>query len=104
MTARDPHAAPGSVSLCCREATRLISESLDRELSVKERVALRLHLLTCRSCIRFRAHLRAIRRMLARSFGETFIEQEEASANAPMPVQLSSKARRRMEDAIAERL
>ena len=34
----------------CKEVTRLISQGLDRELSLGERVALRLHFTICRGC------------------------------------------------------
>lgn len=36
--------------LSCREETVLMSQSLDRSLSVRERFGLRLHLLFCKGC------------------------------------------------------
>ena len=36
--------------LSCRQASRLITARLDRELDVFERVALRLHLSICDAC------------------------------------------------------
>jgi predicted anti-sigma-YlaC factor YlaD len=36
--------------LSCRRATELLSEQLDRELSLKETAALKAHLLVCRGC------------------------------------------------------
>jgi hypothetical protein len=39
--------------LSCRHATRLISERLDRSLSLAERLRVRLHLLLCPPCHRF---------------------------------------------------
>jgi Putative zinc-finger len=41
------------LGLSCREASRLISESLDRELSRRERWSLRMHTLLCTACQRF---------------------------------------------------
>ena len=38
--------------ISCREAGRLLSESLERDLSLWERVKLRLHLLICSACSR----------------------------------------------------
>lgn len=38
------------MKLTCRESSQLISQSLDRRLSLKERVYLRYHLLICKSC------------------------------------------------------
>jgi hypothetical protein len=34
----------------CREVTQLVSEGLDRDLAVGERLAMRLHFLICRGC------------------------------------------------------
>ena len=34
----------------CKEATQLMSQRLDRNLSFRERLGLRLHLLICRGC------------------------------------------------------
>jgi len=33
--------------LSCKEATRLVSESLGRELPVRQRLSLRFHLMMC---------------------------------------------------------
>ena len=40
--------------LSCQEATQLVSQGLDRRLALRERVALRLHLLICDGCTEFR--------------------------------------------------
>ena len=39
--------------ITCEEATRLISESLDRKLPLGRRIGLRIHLLMCKLCPRF---------------------------------------------------
>ena len=39
--------------ITCEEASRLISESLDRKLPMGRRIALRIHLLMCKLCPRF---------------------------------------------------
>ena len=36
--------------LSCKEVTRLVSQGLDRELTLGERTALRLHLAICEGC------------------------------------------------------
>ena len=38
------------MNLSCKEATRLMSQAQDRELSLGERAALQLHLAICRGC------------------------------------------------------
>lgn len=46
--------------LSCKEVTRLASESLDRDLSFKEHVAMKLHLMMCRMCQRYSKQLKFI--------------------------------------------
>jgi hypothetical protein len=41
----------------CRLATRLISDAHERELDRLERIGLRIHLMGCRSCRRYRTQL-----------------------------------------------
>ena len=36
--------------LSCKEATRIVSEGLDRDLGVEERLRLKAHLAICRGC------------------------------------------------------
>ena len=66
---------PGAVwrllHLPCREASRLASESLDRDLGTLDRLALRSHLLCCSACRRYRRQIGllrdAMRRLAARA-------------------------------------
>jgi hypothetical protein len=53
------------LSLSCREASRLISESLDRELTRREQWSLRFHKALCRPCQRFATQIKAIRECMA---------------------------------------
>jgi hypothetical protein len=46
--------------LSCKQASQLISQSLEQPLAMRERFALKLHLLICRYCRRFRQQLQAI--------------------------------------------
>lgn len=46
--------------LSCKDTTKLLSQSLDAELSLPQRLALRLHLAICRNCRNFREHLALI--------------------------------------------
>lgn len=47
--------------LSCREASRLISDALDRPLQRYERVSLHLHLLLCANCRHFRGQMAVLR-------------------------------------------
>ena len=46
--------------LSCKQASQLISQSLEQPLVMRERFALKLHLLICKYCRRFRQQLQAI--------------------------------------------
>ena len=48
----------------CREVHRLVSEGMDRELSLVERTRTRLHLLVCVSCTRFDAQMGLLRQAM----------------------------------------
>ena len=52
--------------LNCKEATRLVSQGLDRRLGLAERLALRLHLLICDGCTNFSRQVAFLRRALSR--------------------------------------
>ncbi len=47
--------------LSCREETQLMSQRLDRPLSLGERFGLRLHLLFCRGCRATQQHFAFLR-------------------------------------------
>jgi len=46
--------------LSCKEATRLVSERLDRELPFWRRMGLRLHVVMCRGCSRYTRQITAL--------------------------------------------
>jgi hypothetical protein len=52
--------------LSCKEATRLVSEGLDRKLGFAERLALRLHLAICDGCSNFKKQVGFLRRAIQR--------------------------------------
>jgi hypothetical protein len=45
----------------CRELVPLLSESLDRRLSLRERLELRLHLFVCAWCARYLEQIKFLR-------------------------------------------
>jgi len=71
--------------LSCRHATRLISDGLDRSLSLVECLGLGVHLLGCPPCRRFRRSARGLQRALA---------------SPPTDVRLPAEARARIERAL----
>jgi predicted anti-sigma-YlaC factor YlaD len=80
------------LTLPCEGMTRLASESLDRDLTRLERVALRSHLLYCGACRRFVQQVAVLRRAVRRI---------EAGAPLPGPG-LPDDARDRIKRALRE--
>lgn len=76
--------------LSCKEATRLVSESFDRTLPLNQRIALRVHLLLCKFCNRYRKHLLLIREAIRRH-----PDRVESHEEPPSP-SLSPEARERI--------
>jgi hypothetical protein len=52
--------------LSCKEATRLMSQGLDRSLPFGRRVALRVHLAICEGCTNFDKQILFLRKAIAR--------------------------------------
>jgi len=48
----------------CREVHRLVSEGMDRELSLVERARMRVHLMVCEACTRFNGQMDLLRRAM----------------------------------------
>lgn len=52
--------------LSCKEASRLVSQGLDRKLGFGERVALRVHLTICDGCTNFKDQVAFLRKAVSR--------------------------------------
>jgi predicted anti-sigma-YlaC factor YlaD len=52
--------------LSCKEAARLVSQRLDRELGFGERVMLRVHLTICDGCTNFKDQVALLRQAMSR--------------------------------------
>jgi predicted anti-sigma-YlaC factor YlaD len=48
----------------CKEVHRLVSEGLDRDLSLAERARMRAHLLICHACRNFNGQMALMRRAM----------------------------------------
>lgn len=79
--------------LSCREISRLYSESMDRKLSVRQRMSLWMHLRLCRLCSGFTENLQALRQIARRCAKDVKqdVKQDEAPAES-----LSPEARQRI--------
>lgn len=78
----------------CREVSRLVSESMDRDLPLRHRLSMRLHLLMCSLCSRFHRQTLFLRDA-AHFFGEA---SEEGTLFST--VRLSPAARLRIHQAL----
>ena len=45
------------MALSCKEASELLSQSIERRLSLRENLQLRLHLFLCAACAQFRRQM-----------------------------------------------
>ena len=80
----------------CRQTVMVISQSLERPLSLRERVKMKLHLWVCIWCVRYLEQLQLMRDTL-RARGARLPEDEETSAAS-----LSAEARERMKRALSQ--
>lgn len=62
--------------LNCHDATRLMSESQERPLSMIERMSLKLHLMMCTGCSNFKEQMGSIR-LMTRTFAKGKNGQEK---------------------------
>ena len=74
--------------LNCKQASELISQSMERRLSWGERWRLRWHLFLCEACTQFKRQMEFLRAAMQRSNGKLFT--------------LSSAARERMRNAMRQ--
>lgn len=77
--------------LTCKQASQLISKSLDRELTWRERLAVRAHLLICKYCKRFSQQLIVMRVALSRM--AKLVEMDDK-------IQLPTETKARITDSI----
>lgn len=66
--------------LSCKEVSQLVSESLDRDLPFWQRLQVRMHLLMCRFCSRFRKQI-----LFLRDAARHFVMASEDTGTAVSP-------------------
>jgi hypothetical protein len=54
------------MKLSCKAASHLMSEDLDRDLNLRQRASLRLHLFICKACSRVKTQLDFLHRAAPR--------------------------------------
>ena len=78
--------------LTCDEASKLLSDGMERTLTRPERIGLRLHLWICRACRRFRRQILLLRRLM-----HGLAQEDPPEDSAPG---LTEDSRARLRDAI----
>jgi len=79
----------------CKQASQLISQSLDRSLSLRERIALRFHTYICEACRRFGQHLNTLRVALKRMSANV-----ENDTNITMPSETKTRIAKSIESIV----
>ncbi len=77
--------------LDCKQTSQLISQSLDRSLTLRERFALQLHLFVCKYCKQFSQHLQTLR---------VALKQLTSSIENDNTVEMPSAAKKRITDLV----
>lgn len=60
----------------CKLATQLLSEKLDRNLSIKEKIALKMHITVCSACRKFGHHMEELRQI-----SKCYVKKSESNNN-----------------------
>ena len=80
--------------LSCKQASHLLSQSLDRRLTLRERIALRFHLAICDFCRRFSQQLQQL-------IANIRLQREQIEQDAA--IQLPPDARKRISNVLDSR-
>jgi hypothetical protein len=72
----------------CKRVTQLLSESLDRKLPLYQRMGMRIHLMMCKLCSRYREQL-----LFLRKTAHLYSERNE---DLDLSIQLSSEVGKRI--------
>lgn len=81
--------------LSCKEVSRLVSDSLDRELTFRQRVGVRLHLMMCGMCRAYEKQVLLLRN-IARLYGKKMTEGETSEGH------LSEEAKARIKQKLSD--
>ena len=83
----------------CQELTPILSQSLERRLTLRERLTLRLHFLICVYCARYLKQLRFMRHAVRAREAQPLADDAAADATPS----LTPEARERIRRALRER-
>lgn len=76
----------------CKKVTYLVSESLDRKLALHQRMGMRIHLVMCKFCSRYKEQLLFLRKT-ARLYSES---SEDLDRSIQMPSEVGKRIKESM--------
>lgn len=76
----------------CKKVTQLVSESLDRKLPLYQRMGMRIHLVMCKFCSRYKEQLLFLRK-IAHLYSKN-------SEDSNLSIQLSSEVGKRIRESM----
>ncbi len=83
--------------LSCKEVSRLVSDSMERELPLRKRISLRVHLMMCKLCKGYKRQILFLRDAM-RHYTASL------DSDTPQPKEaLSPEARKRIQNALKEK-
>jgi hypothetical protein len=80
-----------TITPSCRDMTHLLSQSMDRRLSVHKRLAIWLHLTICDHCVHFAGHLAFIRKV-----SRSILKYAEKTSSAGLPASAKERIKERV--------
>ena len=83
--------------LSCKETTRTISEGLDRKLTLRRRVALRLHVMMCSACRAYTRQVEGLNEHISACF------RRDHYSRLPESQRLSEESREKMKAALRKK-
>ena len=85
--------------ISCKKAAELVCQSLDRPLSIRERLQLRFHLLMCRGCKAFMEQSRRLDEAIRKHFHELDRAKLEAQADE-LPPEACERMKQKLHEAL----
>lgn len=79
----------------CKQTVEIISQSMERPLTLRERVLLKLHLWVCMWCLWYMEHLQLMRDALR-------LQENESDVDVSTTTRLSDEARERIRRSLAD--
>ena len=83
--------------LTCKNTSRLISEGQERQLKLKERINLRLHIWMCNNCRRFEQQIVTMRKIMHREWS-----QDTLPTNKQLPGDAEERIRQTLKEHVKQ--